>query len=96
MIDFDTIDARLRDLGYKVDQAIREARDEHINTIEGGVNWADLGLEYATHTLRDDGKSTYRVVISEADPSAVEFQEFIANRVREYGWDEPLEVVTEW
>ncbi len=80
-------------LSVACDAAIERAhrRRKHI---AGAVNWGDLScldVEWYETLL---GESGYRVVIEEAAPENQEFQRFIREDIKKFGFD--VQVVTEW
>ena len=61
----------------------------------GPVNWADLACRQAGWVTTDSGDSYAEVLIEEASPDAVAFQEKIMEELRKAGWFH-VGVVTEW
>lgn len=82
----------LRLLRDAADAAIERAKDDEV---EGPVNWADLGCSKAEHFEDSEGGAGWRVWIDEADPTAIELQQFVRADLAEHGWP-GVEVVTEW
>lgn len=64
-------------------------------TIEGAINWYDLGCDSAEQYTNEEGFTGYRVWISEAEPQAIHLIEYVAQQLRVYGFKD-VEIRTEW
>lgn len=78
------------DLDVKVLKQVKDVANYAIDTIIEkrnpnefqGVNWADIECVETQLILNDLGDSWVKVVLSEADPSAVEFAQEVAEYIR--------------
>jgi hypothetical protein len=92
------------DLDIGVLKRVKDIANDAIDTIieEGnpnefqGVNWADIECVETQLILNDIGDSWIKVVLSEADPSAVEFAQEVAEYIRANCPGIILYVETEW
>lgn len=85
---------RLKELREATDECIEMARESR-DTFDEAINWGDLGCVEASKVITDKGTERYVVLIEEASPDCIDFQEFISFELGLKGFDK-VEVRTEW
>ena len=64
-------------------------------SIEGAINWGDLGCTEAARVETDDGHVYLRVEIEEASSASIALIGYVTEKLALAGWPD-VQVVTEW
>jgi len=85
---------KLKELQDITDKIIEELQKEK-NAFNEAINWGDLSCKEASFCINQNGFEYYDVLICEASPDAIKFQNEVYDRLLAI-WNIPVIVQTEW